>query len=448
MNRQNFFLQKLKLKDFRLHRILLTGVSLYGSKGVVLLVSIVSLPLILSYLGSEKFGMIETLISLVFVINFADLGLGFGLQNRLAEIDSSSEEGELKSSISSIFTALTLSSIFFLIVFLVLHTCINWSLIFNVKSPAAGEELSRSVLFFFICLILQIPFSVVQKVQNGLQEGYFNELWRGLGSIVGLVFLIVSVKSDLGAPFIILSIYGSNTLFLIINFCIYFCWQKKDLTPNFRFFEFRHLSKLYKDGIVFFSLQVATIILLTSDRVILAHYHNLSLVATYSVGYRLVVLFTTPVDAFVLPLLPALNDALAKGDMLWIKKVIKRAINVIAISSVTMCLVMIVLGSFIIQIWTQNSIDISVSSIIAFGCLILFTNLNSFFSYVMLTPKFIREIVLIYSVSVCFAVIFKFLFVSYFGIAGVIWATIIPVSLLFFTFSYKKLIESNFITTL
>lgn len=424
---------------FRLKRIIINGVSVFGSRAVTMLVSIVSLPLTINYLGSERFGMMETMVSLIAIMNFADLGLGFGLQNRVAELAHSDEKNSLHKAISSVFTALLLTSSILTILFIYFYSKISWSSIFNIKSEIALTEVNPSVFIFFVCFIVQIPFSIVQKLQTGFQESYKSEIWRSAGNLCGLVMLLWVVKISLGVPFIILAIYGSNTLFLIVNFLHQFLWKRKDLFPNPSEFDREIFTKLYKDGLIFFGLQMAYIVLVSSDRIIISQFLGASSVAIYSVGFRLATLLATPVDAFAMPLLPAFNDATANNDTEWIKKVLSKGFKYVLLLSSTFAVILVLGGNFILKIWVGDTVRLSLSLLISFGTYILFSNFNSVFSYIMLTPKFIKTILPVFVGASFLGVLLKIGMTKSFGIQGTLWATILPISLIFFTFSLNKI---------
>jgi O-antigen/teichoic acid export membrane protein len=434
-----FIFTKNNERQSRLILLFINGISSFGSKAVTMLVSIISLPLTIHYLGNERFGMMETMVSLITIMNFADFGLGFGLQNRVAELNVSQDETKLQRAISSVFCILLLTSTLIILLFCGVYKYISWSALFNLKSSLAIEEVKNAVLVFFTCFVIQIPFSVVQKVQVGFQEGYKTELWKSFGNIFGLLFLLISIKLSLGVPYIILSIYGSNTLFLIISFFYEFLMRRKYLFPYPLRFDKIIFSTLYKDGGVFFFLQLAYIMLISSDRVIIAHYLGASIVSIYSVGFRLAMVFSTPIDAFASPLLPAFNDALSKNDTLWIKQVLIKGLKYISSISIALALCLVVFGNIILQFWVGKDIHLSLSFLLTLGAYIVFSNFNSLISYIMLTPQFIRLILPVYLFSAILGIILKVLFVEKLGLISVIWATILPLTMIFFTFSVNKL---------
>ena len=56
-----------------------------AQRGIGVFCQFAQVPIALHYLGSEGFGLWVTLMTLNFVVSSSDLGIGFGVQNRIAE---------------------------------------------------------------------------------------------------------------------------------------------------------------------------------------------------------------------------------------------------------------------------------------------------------------------------------------------------------------------------
>ncbi len=428
---------------FRLKRILYFGVSLLGMRIVTLLVSIVSLPLTLNYLGKERFGLMEIVVTLVSLLSFSDLGLGFGLQNRLPDLDKDKNSNLLNQALSTVFFTLVLISLLFATIFSIVYTHTDWDKLFGLKSSLAQSEAGLTVFVFFICFIIQVPLSVVNKIQIGFQEGHLNSMWRAGGNIFGLVALIYVVRAGYGVPAIVAAIYGSHALFLLLNFCNQFLRKRKYLFPRIKFIKGSMIQYLYKDGVVFFVLQLATLILASSDRLIIANQLGIEEVAVFSVGFRLMKIFTSPMDAFINPLLPAFNDAIAEGDYNWVKIIFYKVLKTISILSILFAIGVVAIGNPILAVWVGDTVILPYAFLMAIGFYIFYSNWNSAISYIMLTPLFIRKFIKFYIVAVVVSLVLKFYLCSQFGLSGVLIGTIIGMTLFFFVPSFNILRKSK-----
>ena len=133
---------------------------------------LVSIPLTIHYLGSERFGLWVTISAAVNMLQFADLGIGNGLLNEIAESRGCDDNEKVKIYISSGAVVLGCISIFLICLFFFLNSFINWAVIFNAKSPLAISEASLTTAVLVIIFSINIAMGVITKANLGLQSGY------------------------------------------------------------------------------------------------------------------------------------------------------------------------------------------------------------------------------------------------------------------------------------
>ena len=71
-------------------RAVITATSSVAAKGLTGVISLLSIPLTLGYLGADRFGLWMTIASLQAIFAFADFGLGNGVLNTVAEVAATS----------------------------------------------------------------------------------------------------------------------------------------------------------------------------------------------------------------------------------------------------------------------------------------------------------------------------------------------------------------------
>lgn len=411
------------LADRRIRRIIYTGISALGSKGINLIVVLISVPLTYNYLGDERFGMLMTMLSILAIMGFADLGLGLGLLNKIAIYESNTTK--LKSAISSTFFFLIGISTLLSIIFLIPSYYIDWHIVFNVHSSLAKSEVNQMVFVFITIFLLVLPFTIISKVQGGFQEGYYNEIWLAAGNITSLLTLYITVHYKLGVPYILLSLYGVKSIFVFLNFAFYFFLNRKDLIPKFKYFDKFIFKAVFSESIIFFILQILAVMNTSSDNLIIAQYKGAQAVALFSIGYRLFTVFMMPVQAFIYPLLPAFNDALAKQETKWIINILRKISIYGTALSLISAIIYMTLGNKIISIWINKNTVLPTSLIIAFSVYVLYFNVNGVVSQIMMTPKLINKKLIYFGASSIFILLSKIFLIKYFNISIVLWITIV-----------------------
>ena len=183
----------------RYRRVALTAISMAGAEVIAIVTMLISVPLTLHYLGSERYGMWMTISSIITMIGFADLGLGLGLLNTISEAHGQEDRQAAVRYVSSGFFMLSAVALVFLIVFAASYSFVPWQRVFNVKSPQAIREAGPAIGVFIACFTVAMPLGVVQQIQLGYQEGFVNGIWESVGRVLGLggLLLVIYFKAGL-----------------------------------------------------------------------------------------------------------------------------------------------------------------------------------------------------------------------------------------------------------
>lgn len=428
----------------RTRKLKLTFLVSIVSKGLSFLVLIISVPLTLNYLGPEKFGLVNTLISTFAVLNYADLGLGMGIQNTLPSLIFSDEKNDIKRYISSVFIfLLCVSAILIIINYLFLNQ-VNWLKFFNVKGQN-NTEIIFSIQIFIGILSLIIPFSIIQRIQNAYQVGYISEIWISIGNLFSLVFLscVILFKGDI--PFILIAMQGSVLLFYIFNFYYSFYYKKIYTQPSIEYFDFGILKTIIKLGLIYLFIQVCSLFVNSIDNLIIAKVYGHEKVAEFTIAYRVLTFLVMPIQIFSIPLLSAYNDAWARKDKDWINSITYKLIKFGFFGSVICMFLFFVFGNTIIKYWTGTP-ALSNYQLSMFTLMLLYMIVNTIISMIALSKRFLNFLVWVYPIATISTIIFKYLMFKYFTIdySSIVLGTVIPMTFLFFLPFLFKIYKEDF----
>ena len=87
----------------RYQRIIHSTLAATVARGVNLVVSFISVPLAVGYLGRDRYGVWITISSLLMFLSFADFGLGGSLQNALADAYGRQDRVKAQRHVASAF---------------------------------------------------------------------------------------------------------------------------------------------------------------------------------------------------------------------------------------------------------------------------------------------------------------------------------------------------------
>ena len=422
----------------RYRRAALTAASSVVARGIAAATGLVSVPLAIGYLGTERYGLWMAISSVVTMLSLADFGMGNGLLAAISAAKGKSDRQMAIDSVSSAFFILTVLAACIVAVTFLLTPLLPWKAIFNVSTPLAAAEIAPAVLIFAVCVALNLPLGTVDRVQTGFQEGFVNNFWQSVSALLGLGCVIAAIRLKCGLPLLVAAVAGAPTLARAINWVFEFMFIRPWLRPSLRSFDRVRAISLTKTGVVFFTLNVLTILSYASDSIIIAHFLGVPAVATYAVVQKL--FSSTAVSEYLIaPLWPAFGEAIARRDFDWIRRAIRRSLffNVPVTVAIGICLV--AFGRPLIAWWTASKIFAPVPLLLSFAVLRILMVYQGTFSVFLNHDDTLRKQLGFYALASAASIIMKFVLVRHFREAGVIWATIIGFAL-FYTVPAARLV--------
>ena len=328
-----------------------TTVTAAAAKAAAAAAMLISVPLTLGYLGPERFGLWMAIAAVIAMLGFADFGLGNGIMNAVSHASGRNDRLEIHQSVSNGFIMLTAIGGLILLIFVAIYRLVPWPSVFNVSSEIAARESGLVVMVLVSCFIATLPLGATQKIQLGLQQGYWGNLWEAVGSVLGLLGIVVAIQLEAGLPWIALSMAGAPLVFRALNTLVFFGYQEKLLRPRFDHFQFGVIRRLVRTGFLFFILQLAVIVGFQSDNIIIARILGVEAVAGYDVALKLSTLPAMLIGLVVVAQWPAYGEALTRGDSEWIRQTFTRTIRQSLLFAIPFALILLTWGDAIIRIW-------------------------------------------------------------------------------------------------
>lgn len=415
-------------------------------KGGSIVISLLFIPLSIRFLGEDKYGIWLTLFSFIAWFNFLDFGLGHGLRNYLTKAIAQGDISLAKRYISTAYNSILFIAILLIVLFFFIQQFIDWQLIFKIPKQDLSSFLSLLkivILSFFINLVLKLIdilfFSILKPSIPGMLQ-FINSLFS---FIVIYIMLLNGNKSliNYGA-----TVVGIQTIIFLITNLIVFNYSYKSIRPVFFYFEKNIAKNIFGLGGKFFLIQVAAIILYSTDNMIITQLFSPKDVTVYNIAFKYFGLITMTSTLFLYPLWSAITDAEESNDKLWIRKMIKKSLLLVtALSILSIC--MYFFSDIFYSLWVGDSIKVpsSLSLVMSFY-VISSIFLQVFTMYLNGVGKV--KIQLIIGCSMALLNIPLSIFFSKtleMGLTGVIFATLICnlTPLIFFIIQYNKLINQR-----
>jgi len=399
-------------------------------KAITAVTTLISVPLTIHYLGTERYGMWMTISSVIAMLAFADLGMGNGLVNSIADAYGRDDRAAAGRYVSSGFFLLLGVSVLIVVLFSMGYGFVAWSRVFNVTSELAVREAGPAMAVFVLCFSLNIPLGVVERVQLGYQEGFVSSIWQSAGSLGGLVGVLVAIHFRMGLPWLVLAMAGAPALATALNWTVQFFWRRPWLRPEWNRVDRAASRRLANLGFLFLILQALTVVGSASDNLIIAQIFGAPAVAGYAVVQKLFSIALLS-QYFVAPLWPAFGEALARQDYSWAKRTLHRSIMLSAGLGMVFAVLLMAFGQRIVALWVGAHLTPSLMLLAGFASYAILGGYGGAMSAFLNSGSLLKQQVNFFSAASIAALILKVVLAHYWQIAGVVWATVLAYGLLY-----------------
>jgi O-antigen/teichoic acid export membrane protein len=326
-------------------------------KGGVILASFLLVPLTIQYINVSNYGIWLTVTSFTSWFTLFDIGIGHGLRNKFAEAKADKNYVLIETYVSTAYIIISLFCLILLLVFNIINFYIDWSIIFNVNNELKADLqlLMLFVLNFFIFqLIAKLIVSIYLADQKSSYEGLISFITQALSLIIIVILNEFAPKSFLLFG-ITLSIIP---IIVLLIFNIYsFKTSYKSFIPSIKRFSKKHVKGLFILGSNFFIIQIAGVLLFSTDNIIVTQLFGPNFVTPYNISFKYFGISILIMNMISYPYWSGITDAFKSKDLMWIKKSMKLMI-ILSISLIFLVILMFFLSGIIYPLWIGNEIKI------------------------------------------------------------------------------------------
>ena len=423
--------------DSRSKKMYKNTVAMIGIRGVSMILTLISAPIMLHHVDRADYGVLLTLTSIVGCVGYMDVGLGNGRRNKLPEFLAKGDFHSAKKIVSSCYVTLAIYVALIIVIFLIVSPFIDWLGVLNSPTSDAGEIRGlTNVVFIAFCI--QFLFGLINSILFAYQMPAFQSLFTFVGQFVALIALVIQVYVfDVTS---VLQIGAVNSiippLVLFLGSIGLFRTKLKDIAPSFKLFEFKSVGSILSLGLKFFVLQMITIVLFQANSIIIARVVSPEAVVEYNLAFKYVSLLTMIFTIVITPVWSATTDAYVRKDFEWINKTLSFSRKV-CIASVFIGVLMVLASKFVYGMWLgRGSIDISYSTTGLIFLYISFEMLYKVYGTIINgTGKVFAQMILTGIIAIIYIPLAIFL-ANLCGLSGVLIANVIVFAL---NYAWSKL---------
>lgn len=414
----------------RYRRVALTTLSAAVSRLIGALTLLVSVRLTLPYLGPERYGLWMVVGSVIAMLGFSDLGIGSGLVNAVSEANGKDDRDLARRYVSSAFFMLLGVSFVLLILFGIIYSWVPWYRLFNVHSVIATAEAGPAMAVFLTCFLLNIPLGVINRIQVSYQQGFTTNLWGALGSLFGLGALILACKRRAGLPWLVLAMSGAPMLATLLNGAVLLGAQRPWLLPSWRYCDRESARTIFRIGMMFFVLQIGVAFGFSSDNIILAQILGPAAVTQYAVPGKMFGFITIVITAILAPLWPAYSEALARHDLHWVRKTLKRTIALALTIAVPAYAFLLLFAHRLLHLWVGNRVAPTLSLLAGLALYGLLTAIGNCLGTFLNAAGIIKLQASVAAIMAGANLALSIVLTHRLGVSGPVWGSVISYSVI------------------
>lgn len=392
-------------------------------RAVAMAASFLAVPLMIQYLGQEQFGIWSTLLTVMSWIIFFDLGVGNGLRNKVAESIAKNEINEASSYVASCYTLIGLIAFAIWGVVTSASYFLSWQSIFNTNAISEAD-LGQTVRIAAFFIVLNFWIGLIAALLGAVQRTSLLALGQLVTNLLILVLIAILSKTTEASISHLAFAYGISLVSANILLSLSFYQAHPELRPRIRL-DKRHVRPMLSAGLQFFMIQLAVLIIFTTDKMLITQLFGPQFVTQYEVVFKLFSIITFAHTIISAPLWSAYTDAYHRNDFEWIRQMLRKQLLIFAAIALAVFLLSLS-AKKIIEVWIGSQLEVSSILIFFMGMLVLISSWNNIFAMFVNGIGEVRLQLYTSMVAMCLNIPLSIFFAKYteLSVTGVVAGTI------------------------
>jgi O-antigen/teichoic acid export membrane protein len=242
--------------------------------------------------------------------------------------------------------------------------------------------------------------------------------------------MIAVIRAEAGLPWLVAAAFGAQSLASLFNTILYFSRTRPDLRPRRSSVSTGTIRQIASTGVLFLILQVVVAVAYASDNLVIAQILGASAVPAYAVPEKLFSFVALALATVLTPLWPAYGEALARGDVAWVRRTFARSLALSGGMAAGLAMALVLAAPGLLSLWVGRSIAPPLLLLVGLAVWKTIEAGGNAMAMLLNGANVVRvQIVVAVGAGIC-ALLLKIVLVGHIGVAGAVWATIIAYSVI------------------
>ncbi|MDR3124826.1 MAG: MATE family efflux transporter [Endomicrobium sp.] len=299
---------------------LTVAVSAWASKIIIALVQIVSIKILLNYLGEDKYAVYAIAYSLIGWLTLSDFGVGFSLQNFISESRAKNENYDKYIVAALQIMAVVLVFSVSVIVFISFPV---QNIVFKRFSYILELQTVNIVLVVGIVALVSWFLNIVSKVYYALHKGYIANLIPTISIVISMIVLVVVDRytRKQGSVLLALLVFTMPQLIIVL-----FAFIKvfKNYFSKLLKFNVSVLKALILRSVKFHGVMLFSLAYMQTDYLVMSQTLKANEIVEYNIFMRVFMFFSYAYVSFLAAFWPVSTQMYVNRKFKELKNAIKK----------------------------------------------------------------------------------------------------------------------------
>ena len=347
-------------------------------KPLAMLISFMYTPVLLNFLGDEQYGVWVTILSIINWIYSFDIGIGNGLRNILVRDIVKQDKKSINQDMSTAYISLFLLTAIIFIVSVVVGYFIDWNKVLNTSIFVDSTLL---ISFLFICI--NFVLSLYKNAYFALQESEKVAISGVEIQIINFILVYGISKVSNNSQIIIMSyVFGISSLLVNIWYSVKLWYKNPHMRPQIKGYKKTKLNEICTIGIQFFVIQIAGIILFTTDNLLISHIYTPTSVTSYSTVNKVFSAIFSVFMAALAPMWSRFTLEKENNNYSWMKNTIGKLLLLWLIFSIG-TLIIVPMYPWLSNLWLRKELQYDAGIVIVMAIYFIVYMYSGIFSTVI-----------------------------------------------------------------
>jgi O-antigen/teichoic acid export membrane protein len=297
----------------------------YLNTGISMLSNFILVPMYLSYLGKEQYGLWIVVLSIVSYLGLSNLGIAQIVSNLVAGAGAKHEYDGIRKIVATGFWLYTVivSVVFVLVAGVAVFAPLGT--LFKV-SGSLEKVITPVFVISSVFFLLQLPLTIFRVTLRSLNLIYKEQLF-------GIIFTVIQFLGVLAILLLRIGIIGLSVVYGavgVLSGVILFIYLRKiipGISISRRFIDLKLVKELMRPSIFFFILQLSGGLIFGTNNIIIGSVLGAAAVAPYAVAFRFLMISSGAVSVFTSNMLPSITSFYSAGNRQQLLDLYKNALK-------------------------------------------------------------------------------------------------------------------------